>query len=164
MAIHTLSVANAILDEADSQGIDVTPMQLQKLLYFTNGWHMEIHNGQPILSDSFEAWQFGPVMPQVYHKFKEYGSKKITGRAMNPLPTNHPWPNTLTEIQKKLVSEIVGIYGSLSGPRMSNLTHKPGTPWSQTWNGGIGNGNNIPSELIIAEFKKLRNAQSTATS
>ena len=161
MSINALSVANSILDEAERQGITVTPMQLQKLIYFANGWHMEITDGEPLVSDNFEAWQFGPVLPRVYHEFKRFGSRDITERSIFPF-TENPWPCELSANQKSLVSEIVSIYGNLSGPRMSHLTHKEGTPWSTTWNGGVGSGNDIQPELILAEFRKIRNGESAA--
>ncbi len=158
MSINSLSVANALLDEAERQGITVTPMQLQKLLYFANGWHMEIHNGAHMVSDSFEAWQFGPVMPQAYHEFKKYGSRKIDGRALNPF-SGEPWMAELRPDQQNLIAEIVRIYGKLSGPRMSHLTHKDGTPWSLTWRSGVGSGADIPQEVILSEFRKIRNGE-----
>jgi len=150
-----LSIANAILDESDRQGLSVTPMQLQKLVYFANGWHMEINSGQPLVGSSFEAWQFGPVMPELYHEFKRYGSQRITGRAIN-IFGGAAWAANLLPPQNTLIAEIVNIYGRLSGPKMSQLTHKTGTPWSLTWNGGLGSGNDIPNNIILAEFRRLR--------
>ncbi len=156
--MNNLSVANAILDEAERQGIPVTPMQLQKLVYFTNGWHMEIFDGRPIFADSFEAWQFGPVMPAIYHDFKQYGSRKITGRATNPF-TRTAWVADFLETKTALISAIIRIYGRLSGPKMSHLTHKQGTPWFVTWKGGVGSGTNISNQLILAEFQRIRQEQ-----
>ncbi len=154
MSINNLSVANAILDEAERQGISVTPMQLQKLVYFTNGWHMEIFDGKPIVTDSFEAWQFGPVMPAIYHDFKQYGSRRITGRATIPAGFAK-----LLQVQTTLISAIIKIYGGLSGPKMSHLTHKDGTPWFATWKGGLGSGFDIPNRLILTEFQRIRQEQ-----
>ena len=162
MSINSLSIANAVLDEAERQGVSVTPMQLQKLVYFTNGWHMEIYNGQSIISDSFEAWQFGPVMPAIYHEFKRFGSRNISGRAIN-IFNGEAWKADIQPAKATLIQEVVGLYGKLSGPRMSHLTHKEGTPWSKTWRGGVGSGNDIPNELILAEFKRIRNESTKAT-
>jgi uncharacterized phage-associated protein len=161
MSINSLSVANVILDEAEQQGISVTPMQLQKLVYFTNGWHMEIYDGKSLVSDNFEAWQFGPVMPVIYHEFKRFGSRPVNGRALNPFE-GKPWSAKLSAQQISLVREIVRMYGKLSGPRMSHLTHKSDTPWSLTWKNGVGSGNDIPRELILAEFRKIRKNSATA--
>ncbi|MGZ0189059.1 MAG: Panacea domain-containing protein, partial [Alphaproteobacteria bacterium] len=51
-------------------------MQLQKLLYFCHGWNLEIR-GEPLVADSFQAWQYGPVHPSVYREFRYFGSADI---------------------------------------------------------------------------------------
>lgn len=159
MAFDSLSISNAIIQEASNQGLQVTPMQLQKLLYFANGWHLEMRNGEPLVSNPFKAWQFGPVEESVYHEFKRFGSGPITALAKPPFPSVPPYQASLTAIQQKLVSDIVSIYGRLSGPQMSNLTHRDGTPWHKTWASSIGRGDTIKPDLIKAEFDKLRAAE-----
>lgn len=156
MSHNVLAVSNELLTQAESQGISVSPMQLQKLLYFLDGWHMELNDGARILSDRFEAWQFGPVCPTAYHEFKHFGSGEINELSLNPF-SGTPWPASLSTKQKQLVGEILRIYGSLTGPQMSHLTHKSGTPWDKTWNGGVGKGDTIEPQLVHEEFKGLRN-------
>lgn len=153
--MNSLAVANYILDVAEKAGISVTPMQLQKLVYFANGWHMEIFGGEKLVQNNFEAWQFGPVMPIIYHDFKKYGSSPITGRAFNPF-SQQPWVVDLDEKQKKVIEDVIGLYGNMSGAKMSHLTHKKNTPWSRTWDNGFGSGNDIEPELILEEFKAIR--------
>lgn len=156
MAFDSLSVSNAIIQAANSQGLQVTPMQLQKLLYFANGWHLEMTNGETLVSNPFKAWQFGPVEEAVYHEFKRFGSGPISALAKPPFGSAPPYQASLTEMQQKLVSDIVRIYGKLSGPQMSNLTHREDTPWHKTWAGSIGRGDTIPPEMIKSEFDNLR--------
>ena len=161
MTVNPLALANKVLDIAAQQSRDITPLQLQKLLYFINGWHLEINDGEELISGSFQAWKFGPVHPKVYHEFKHYGSLPITGRSENPF-TQVPWAEELSNSQEALISEVLSIYGNLSGPQMSNLTHKQGTPWSETWNNGVGDGDNIPPQRIIQEFKSIRERANAA--
>ena len=151
---HAIGVANAVLQSAEEQGFSVTPMQLQKLVYFCNGWNLELRN-EPLVSDNFEAWQYGPVHPSIYHEFKTYGQEAIRsgsnlGFGGDPVQAN------LSSAEASLIDEVVRIYGGLSGPQMSNLTHRSGTPWSETWNNGLGKGNSIPSLRIADEFRALR--------
>lgn len=151
---HVLGVANAVLDAAWRKGISVSPMQLQKLLYFCNGWNIEIR-GEPLVADNFEAWQFGPVHPEAYHEFKRFGSSQITELADSPFDLG-PWRADLSEGEARLVDEVIGLYGQLSGPQMSHLTHQADTPWDQTWRGGMGKGDDIKPDLIRAHFEELR--------
>lgn len=151
---HAVSVANEILETANRKGISVSPMQLQKLLYFCNGWNLEIR-GEPLVSDNFRAWQYGPVHPAVYHEFKHYGYHSISELAKCDFGPE-PWRANLSVGERQLIDEVVRIYGGLSGPQMSHLTHQHGTPWSEVWNGGIGKNDVIPSSRIRAEFQGIR--------
>lgn len=150
------AIANALLDESDAQGFSITPMQLQKLMYFLNGWHMEIHGGTPLISERFQAWQYGPVLPSLYKRFMHHGSSAIDGRSVNPL-TAAPLVAELRADQKNLIDEIVRTYGPLTGPQMSNLTHGDSTPWTVTWRNGIGSRDDIAPDLVLREFMSLRN-------
>lgn len=63
----------------------------------------------------------------------------------------------LVETEVDLIDEVVRVYGPLSGSQMSALTHKEATPWSKIWNNGVGIGDRIPNDLILEEFRSLRN-------
>ena len=54
----------------------VSPMKLQKLVYFAHGWHLAIHN-RPLVNEQVEAWKFGPVFSDLYHQIKSFGNEKI---------------------------------------------------------------------------------------
>ncbi|MCK4089659.1 DUF4065 domain-containing protein [Acinetobacter radioresistens] len=54
----------------------VTNLKLQKLLYFVYGYHLA-ERDQKLFNDSIEKWQYGPVVPSVYHAFKDYGVYEI---------------------------------------------------------------------------------------
>lgn len=151
---HAVAVANEIWEIAKLKGFSVSPMQLQKLLYFCYGWNIEIR-GEKLISDGFEAWQYGPVHPAVYREFRRYGSAAITSPAMNDF-ASVPWRATLSDAERNLVDEVVSIYGGLSGPQMSHLTHREGTPWHHVWAGGFGKNDKIPDERIREEFQELR--------
>lgn len=69
---HAIGIANAVLEAAKTQGFSIAPMQHQKLVYFCHGRNLDIRS-QPLVSDHFEAWQYGPVHPSIYHEFKHFG-------------------------------------------------------------------------------------------
>lgn len=54
----------------------LTPLKLQKLLYYSQGFSYVWYN-QPIFKDEFEAWQYGPVNREIYNKYKKYGQNRI---------------------------------------------------------------------------------------
>ena len=74
-------VARFFIDLAKRQndldrGDMMTNLRLQKLLYFAQGWHLA-RFGRPLFDASIEAWPYGPVVPEVYRAYKEYGREGI---------------------------------------------------------------------------------------
>lgn len=61
-------------DNKEREG--VTNLKLQKILYFAQVYFLA-KIGKPLFADPIEAWEFGPVVPNVYHKLKKHGSKAI---------------------------------------------------------------------------------------
>ena len=161
MAHNALGVANAVLDSAEHLGLSVTPLQLQKLLYFVNGWHMEVNGGKPIALEPFQAWDYGPVSPIVYHALKRYGASPIDGRATDRW-SGEPVQADLDRDQTALIDEVMRIYGRLSGAQMVHLTHKDGTPWARTFADGAGKSERIPDGMIFEEFRSLRDRTEAA--
>lgn len=137
MSYDVRKIANAILDQADHYGYPITNMALNKLVFFAHGWHLALYD-RPLVSSSFEAWQFGPVHPQIYRQFKSYDDHPIRGRAHR---INLSSGNTskmeydLPELVTLHIGNIIEFYGSYSASRLSQISHEVGAPWDQVWNG-----------------------------
>lgn len=74
--VTALNIANAILYKGFNEGIDLTPMKLQRLLYLT---YKEFYKRTNTLlfDEKFEVWKYGPVVRSVNAAFKKYGSNCI---------------------------------------------------------------------------------------
>lgn len=158
------AVANTLLDLAAERKIEITPLKLLKLLYFAHGWHLALGD-QPLLNEQVEAWKFGPVVPSIYHAFKEFKMGPITGRAKvvsitpdGEIAFYEPREDGLRDF----LSAILNVYGKRTGFQLSELTHLPGTPWYEAWEGGgkLIKGKDIDNEKIKAHFKEKRSKQS----
>jgi uncharacterized phage-associated protein len=160
MPYSALAVANSFIGFAqENSDLTVTPMKLQKLLYFAHGWNLALSNA-PLISEHVEAWKFGPVFPTVYHKFKDYGNEPITEKAVSfndSLEGIAPQVDPLADVSP-LIKRIWEIYGRYSGIQLSNATHQAGTPWQITWDergGKDRQGTDISDDLIRDYFKGL---------
>lgn len=51
-------------------------LTLQKIMYMAHMYNLGINN-DPIVTGHFQAWDYGPVHPEVYHYVKVFGSKPI---------------------------------------------------------------------------------------
>ena len=121
-------VANRFLDLANAKGDSLTPMQLLKLVYIAHGWMLGLY-GRPLIRDDVEAWQYGPVIPRLYNSVRGFKSQPVVG----PLPARE---ETLDDKEKSIIDQVYEIYGDLSGPQLSRLTHAEGSPWQITYKPG----------------------------
>lgn len=153
----SIEIANTVLAIASENGKTLTPMQLVKLVYIAHGWHLALYD-VPLIADKTEAWQYGPVIPEVYIKFKSFGRQPISEKAV----INDPfWGEYAPELDEsdskfKFLKEVFRAYGHLSGFQLSNITHATGTPWYEISSGGKETGweRTIPDELIKDHYKK----------
>jgi uncharacterized phage-associated protein len=83
MAYEAKAVANHFLDLAQDSRGTLSPMKIQKLVYFSHGWHLSINNGRALIDEAVQAWTYGPVIPSLYHEFKKYGNGPITSPALS---------------------------------------------------------------------------------
>lgn len=166
MAYDALAVANYFLDLASVEGEEVTPLKLQKLLFFAHGFYLGITN-EILLKDSIIAWQYGPVIESVYHKFKEFGNNPITKPAIVLLQDeNGDFKITVPSIEageeheraRKIIRRVWDAYGKFSGVQLSAMTHEENTPWDKitlSKSGKRFTGKTIPTQTIKNYFKKL---------
>lgn len=139
MAYSALAVANAFIERAKKGEIPaLTPMKLQKLLFFAQSWHLKVKGkSSPLFDDNFARWKYGPVIPSLYHELKSYGSKPINSLLSNidfdddgDLIIVTPSIPKSDAIACELINKIVAKYGKLTGTQLSNLTHEKGTAWA----------------------------------
>lgn len=151
------AIANRFLEIAQSEGKQLTNMQLQKLVYFAHGWHLAL-TGKPLLTDAVKAWNFGPVIPPLYNSLKVFGNGLVTEPIMrkNQVPGEPPVvvEETLSPYEEQLLRRVWQVYGHMTGSQMSYLTHQPGTPWETVWN--EEKFSVIPDELIKEHFLLLK--------
>ncbi len=130
-------------------------MKLLKLVYFAHGWYLGFF-GDPLINESVQAWKFGPVVPSLYHAFKEFRTDPIRGRAQEHKLAGEEIITTTPSIPedanlKNFLNRIWEVYGRLTGLQLSTITHQPGSPWHKTWfdlGGSQIKGAPIPNELI----------------
>jgi putative zinc finger/helix-turn-helix YgiT family protein len=114
----TKKVADYILHIAAGVGEAITPMKLQKLLYYADGYCLAFYD-KPLINERFKAWPHGPVVESVYKEYKETGNQSIS---KDPGRGNlHP------EIQLH-IREIMRVYGGYSASELRNMTHQE-EPW-----------------------------------
>ena len=133
MSYFAVSVANSIIKLAKARNItDLTPMKLQKLMYFAQFWYVKKFN-KFLINDWFSRWEFGPVIPSIYHQLKYYGSNPVNNyiwllsannEAIVYMIDNNPnaWD---------FLNEVLDAYGNLDGVSLLAITQHDNSAWSR---------------------------------
>ncbi|WP_407491858.1 Panacea domain-containing protein [Pseudooceanicola sp. MF1-13] len=119
------AIADYLLAESRERGELLTPLKLQKLLFYSDAWHMALYD-QEATNERFQAWVHGPVALSQYHRFKDFRWRPITEEIDRP------------ELEGRMaqhLNEIIDVFGSESATALEIMTHQE-APW-QAARGGI---------------------------
>ena len=123
---------------------EVTPLMLQKLLYFIEGESYAL-NKKPMFYESCQAWVHGPVYPEVYDIFRDFKYNPIEDARFAIFEGTE---DALTNEERRVIDLVVNTFGEYSGKVLERITHEE-TPWKLARKGYA---DNIPSnEPILME-------------
>jgi uncharacterized phage-associated protein len=150
---------NAILERSFKEGrTDMSPMKAQKILFYINGWHQAVH-GEPAIDLPFEVWQYGPVVPDIYHKLKSNGSENIRHYIKEYDPQSGGSKSYVVSKNCKELYEILDIvwekYIGIDATSLSAMTHEINSPWDRAKKEELSI---IPDQYIQEYFVDLANA------
>ena len=131
---------------------DVTPMKLQKLLYYAQAQHLAVTGGR-LFDEDIEAWDHGPVVRSQYHRFKEFGRQVIVCEQSAGRPR-------LDESVCEFLRRIWDAYGGYSAARLRAMTHDE-APYQQAYDGASDTV--IPDDVMFAFFHSGRGAARLVT-
>lgn len=103
--------------------LDITPLALQKLLYYSQAFFRALY-GEEIFTDDCQAWAYGPVFPEVYYLYRQYGYDPIE----MPTSSFSVDLNELTTREVGLLDAVLEAFGRYSGSALSIFTHNE-HPW-----------------------------------
>jgi uncharacterized phage-associated protein len=138
------AVANWDLQTFWDNGKTLDQLQINKLVYIAHGWHLAADpDGDGLIAETVHAWKYGPVIPALRDEFREFGSQPITRLANDWVGFGYDdaYEPKLSEYsplswEVDLLKYVYTRYGSLSGPELIDITHRPGTPWYDATGGG----------------------------
>lgn len=151
--LKTNTVANEALNEIELIaeyiiyiGKEITPLALQKILYYAQGFYKTFF-GEFLYKDDCEAWIHGPVYTNIYEKYKVYGSSNI------PINIEYDIEDILDEDKKELLDVIVKCFGYYNGKALEKMTHYE-SPWIKARRGipVDEKSNNIIDKKDIEEY------------
>lgn len=120
------SVANEFIERGRKADIPLTPLQIQKLVYYAHAWNLAFFE-RPLIVEEFGTWRYGPVVSPVYHCLSYFGGDPVTDTI--PLHPDDDLP--YTEDETRVLDAVFAKYARMSGTELSTRTHQPGSPWDQ---------------------------------
>ena len=132
---------------------EVTPLMLQKLLFFIQGIYSALY-GRPIFTEDCRAWIHGPVHPEVYDLFRDFKYNPIDDARFALLEGA---AKALTEDEKKVIDLVVNTFGMYSGKVLERITHNE-EPWKEARKGydaGIPSSELLSKESITKYYEAV---------
>ena len=108
----------------------VSNISLQKFLYFSQGLYLGAYDF-PLFREAIYAWEFGPVVKDIYHSFKHFGNNSITDKNYKYILGNG-FLNKTSALQEEDVKFLIYVWDSFknySPFELVELTHDEDGPW-----------------------------------
>ena len=138
---NVLDVARYIIWYCKKKGYSISNLKLQKILYFVQAEFL-VSVGSPCFAEEIEAWDVGPVVPEVYHEFKIFGSADIPKFVcMNA-------DEAILKKDKTMINEMVDQCGVYSASMLVEITHNQ-DPWLHAYERHC---NNVIEKKAIKQY------------
>ena len=142
-----LTVARYVVDSCYQKGLGVSNLKLQKILYFIQAEFLVSKPGHmPCFADRIEAWDFGPVVPNVYHRYKIYGGAIIVPMQDDPMAAFY---EDIRPEDKARIDGILQETERFTASELVQITHGQ-SPWLDVYSPGMNN--EITQESILNFF------------
>lgn len=138
-------VANYFLTKGEEAGDPISNLKLQKLAYYAQGFSLALLQ-KPLFEEKIEAWMHGPVVPDLYHAFKEHGTNSL------PVPADIDFSRYSAD-ELELLGEVFNVYGQFSAWKLRNMSHEE-APWQSVYVEGEAS-KEIPHGVMAEFFKTL---------
>ncbi len=105
-------------------GVTISPLKLQKLLYYVQAWHIAKFDKEILFDTLPEAWANGPVYREVYNQYKTtfFKNQNITTR-LEEIQLSEQLQSKQNNLdleanQLELVVTVIDLYAKLSDERL----------------------------------------------
>lgn len=142
MAVHPFVAAKKVCELRDWRASN---LEIQKILYLGHLIALGRSNGaRGLITDHFQAWDYGPVLPVLYHRAKAFGN----GPVHNVFQI---FPNVAGEDADIIVETVQSVAGRSAGDLVA-ITHWANGAWAKNYIPGA-KGVVIPDRDILEEYR-----------
>ncbi len=146
--VSVLELAEYFLFSQDEEA-DITNLKLQKLCAYCQALSYVVHE-KPLFHENMEAWTHGPVIPELYEKYKKFEKNIISTEKKENLFLFY---DKFTDDEKLIVDYTKNYYGRITAWGLREMSHRD-------FNCRFGSKNQITKDIILSSFKSNEIAQS----
>ncbi|MCR5914152.1 DUF4065 domain-containing protein [Corynebacterium sp. zg254] len=132
MAYAPTLVANNILNRAFAEKCEISPMKLQKILYFVAAEYQK-ETGESLFTERFETWKYGPVLRSVYTEFRPFSRDYISRFAKDAENHSHMAKEEADPALQQALIRVWDATKSRTAVNLSRITHQPGSAWDKSF-------------------------------
>ena len=144
MPVPSLTAAKKI---CELSGWTIPNFILHKLLYIAHMVHLSQYNAVPLISDEgFEAWDYGPMLPSVYHKARIFGSKAVRN-------IFHTVPDSDDPDADNIIKDTLKFMGSKQPGELVAITHRENGAWAKNYKPDARFAAVIPNKDILQDYQ-----------
>jgi uncharacterized phage-associated protein len=143
----TVSVFSAAKWLARRSGWTKSNLELQKILYLAHMFFLGRTDGTPLVNGHFEAWEYGPVHPELYREIRIFGSEPVKN-------VFHGVPDLEEGMERAILDEAHEALGSVRASQLVHATHRKDGAWYRNYVPGQRHCI-IPNSDILDEYRQL---------
>lgn len=146
-------IVNTVLFRAKGENVDMSPMKLQKMLFFIyTEYYAMTHT--PLFSERFEPWKYGPVISDVYYT---YANRKTPYIEKYMVDAEGELQKVALGSDPKLdmAFNLAWVrYKGYTGKELSAITHRENCAWWKAASGGqpFLNDNDIANDHRVGAY------------
>lgn len=123
-------VAEYVITYSEDKDYGTSNLKLQKILYLIQAYFL-MQTKKPCFSEEIEAWDFGPVIPEVYRRYKQFGSTDIQIRCLSIEETQKGFGKE----DRKRINAVIDKFADFSAADLTILTQNQ-MPWIEAFGSG----------------------------
>lgn len=125
-SLQPKDIAAYFLRRANDDGDLISPLKMQKLVYYAYSWVYTLNGKVKLFDEAIEAWPNGPVAPTLYRALSGYGSSPIDEKFLKTADVKEDLG--LSDEIMKTLNDVYQTYMPMSAFELVTLTHNE-SPW-----------------------------------
>lgn len=116
--------------------------KLQKMCYYAQAWYLANYRSA-LVPNRFEAWVHGPVSPDLYNVYRDWGWEDI--------PVYNGNINFEQENTESFLNQVYDVYGDYTADELEMITHRE-LPWKNARK-GISAGEYSRNPILLSDMR-----------